>query len=362
MTTPIFPRLVRPGTETEAEKTSETFSPDLNVRLICPDCRNPVPNIIEEFASGDLVCGDCGLVLGDRIIDTRSEWRTFTKGDNNDDDPSRVGDAANPLLEGSQLNTYISQRDGGTSRAKALNRVHYRAVSDKATITLTHAYTQIESMTNALELTKEVSDIAKQLYKRAQDETLLRPKNREAIMAACIYVACRVKQVGRTFKELCVGLGVPKKETGRCFIILKENLDIGLTPMSSEDLVARYCGRLGMRAEIRKAAYELTKRVQELGFMAARNQNTVAAGCIYVVAQIYQDPRTASEISRACALSGGAVVSSYQQLYKEQKSWLDVLDQSLVRKYFKLPENALEKSPKSKSPISPKDKEDNLSN
>lgn len=52
-----------------------TFGPDLAVRLICPNCADPNPNIIEEFSSGDLVCGTCGLVLGDRVVDTRSEWR-----------------------------------------------------------------------------------------------------------------------------------------------------------------------------------------------------------------------------------------------------------------------------------------------
>jgi TFIIB zinc-binding len=51
------------------------FAPDLSVRLICPDCRDPNPTIVEEFGSGDLVCAGCGLVLGDRIVDTRSEWR-----------------------------------------------------------------------------------------------------------------------------------------------------------------------------------------------------------------------------------------------------------------------------------------------
>jgi hypothetical protein len=52
-----------------------SFGPDLAVRLICPECRDPNPNIVEEFGSGDLVCGTCGLILGDRIVDTRSEWR-----------------------------------------------------------------------------------------------------------------------------------------------------------------------------------------------------------------------------------------------------------------------------------------------
>ena len=61
-----------PGTN---QQKAQTFGPDLNVRLICPECRDPNPKIVEEFSSGDLVCGGCGLVLGDRIVDTRSEWR-----------------------------------------------------------------------------------------------------------------------------------------------------------------------------------------------------------------------------------------------------------------------------------------------
>ena len=65
-----FP-LAQPATKA----TQQTFGPDLAVRLICPECRDPNPNIVEEFSSGDLVCGTCGLVLGDRIVDTRSEWR-----------------------------------------------------------------------------------------------------------------------------------------------------------------------------------------------------------------------------------------------------------------------------------------------
>jgi TFIIB zinc-binding len=65
-----FP-LAAPPTKT----VQPSFGPDLAVRLICPECRDPNPNIVEEFGSGDLVCGNCGLVLGDRIVDTRSEWR-----------------------------------------------------------------------------------------------------------------------------------------------------------------------------------------------------------------------------------------------------------------------------------------------
>ena len=33
---------------------------DLNLKLICRDCRDPIPNIVEDFSAGDLICGNCG--------------------------------------------------------------------------------------------------------------------------------------------------------------------------------------------------------------------------------------------------------------------------------------------------------------
>ena len=55
---------------------------NLSFKLMCRDCQDPIPNIVEDYQQGDLVCGSCGLILGitsfilgNRIIDTRSEWR-----------------------------------------------------------------------------------------------------------------------------------------------------------------------------------------------------------------------------------------------------------------------------------------------
>lgn len=77
---------------------AEDFRDKLDDILECPECREQPANLVEEFSSGDMVCGSCGLVLGERIVDTRSEWRTFANDDSNNDDPSRVGDAGNPLV------------------------------------------------------------------------------------------------------------------------------------------------------------------------------------------------------------------------------------------------------------------------
>ena len=139
------------------------YKENLNEILVCPDCKTEPANLREEFASGDMVCGDCGLVLGDRIIDTRSEWRTFANDDQGGDDPSRVGDATNPLLHGSQLETSIAFGEGG--RARELHRAQTRSQNDKATKTLLSAYREISQLCDAIDIPKAVQDSAKHIFK-----------------------------------------------------------------------------------------------------------------------------------------------------------------------------------------------------
>lgn len=96
-------------------------------------------------------------MLGDRIVDTRSEWRTFANDEG--DDPSRVGSAANPLLNGPQLDTVISQRDGGSGAARELNRTHGRVTAVKGERNLLQAYKDISAMCEAIGLPKLIGKI-----------------------------------------------------------------------------------------------------------------------------------------------------------------------------------------------------------
>ena len=58
--------------------------------ISCP--AHPNEPLVEDAHAGDLICPMCGLVVGDRIIDVGSEWRTFSN-DKDTKDSSRVGAA-----------------------------------------------------------------------------------------------------------------------------------------------------------------------------------------------------------------------------------------------------------------------------
>lgn len=288
----------------------------LNYRLQCPNCQDKILNIHEDFAAGDLVCMNCGMVLGDRIIDTRSEWRTFTSdGGANTDDPSRVGGPSNPLLSGDQLDTMISSRDNFTGLSKELGRLQGRATFKAGEKSLLSSFKTISTMCERINLPKVISDRAKQLFKQAEDEKIMKGKGQDAPIAACIYVACKEGKVPRTFKEISALTMVPKKDIGRCCKALSPLLDRMSSP-STEDFMARFCSHLNLGIEVQKAAVQVAKVVKEIGCADGKSPISVASAGIFLVSHLFPNAqKTPKDISFVSGVSEATIRNAYKDLY-----------------------------------------------
>ncbi|KAI1493462.1 transcription factor [Biscogniauxia mediterranea] len=319
---------------------------NLNQILTCPDCNEFPPNLVEEFSSGDMVCASCGLVLGARIIDTRSEWRTFANDDQNNDDPSRVGDGPNTLLNGDQLETTIAFGEG--SRSRELHRAQNRSTQDKATKALLNAYRDIGNLCDAINIPKATQDSAKHMYKMTDDAKILKGKSTEAIIAGCIFIACRQSKIGRTFREIHALTKVSKKEIGRTFKVLEKFLQEHrdkntagsfmqpLEPVqntnstNAAELCARYCSQLRFNNPhlIEKLSVELCDKCSSLPMLAGRSPLSIAASCIYMISHLMGDPRSYKAIARVAGVSDGTIKTAYRFIWAERekvtdKAWLD---------------------------------------
>jgi transcription initiation factor TFIIIB Brf1 subunit/transcription initiation factor TFIIB len=213
---PYKPKML-PQQAQSGENTSEPWADNLNMTLMCKDCKEYPPNLVEEFSSGDMVCASCGLVLGERVVDIRSEWRTFANDDQGNDDPSRVGDGPNVLLNGSQLSTTIAFGDGNARSRDLLRAQGKTGGNDKSTKSLLAAYKEIGAHCDAVNIPKNVSDTAKYLFKQVDDGKAFKGKSQDAIIAGCIFIACRQCNVPRTFREIFALTKVSKKDIGRVF-------------------------------------------------------------------------------------------------------------------------------------------------
>lgn len=204
------------------QRPDQPWKEDLAVKVICPECKEDPPNL-NNYDQFETICDSCGMVLLDREIDQHSEWRTFNNDDSNNDDPSRVGQAANYLLTGDQLATGIAFASG--FKNGQLRNTQTKMSNNKNNLMLKAAYNKIESLCDTLNVPRVTVELIKYLYKVQDEAKLFKGKAPNPlkddvpnpVYAGCIFVGLRQSEYPRTFREVQDHTGVTKKELGRTF-------------------------------------------------------------------------------------------------------------------------------------------------
>lgn len=81
-----------------------------------------------------------------------------------------MGGPSNPLLNGVEnFETIISFKDGNTGVARDLNRAATRAAVKSGEKSVAAAFLSIQDMCDTISLPRTVTDIAKQLFRRADE-------------------------------------------------------------------------------------------------------------------------------------------------------------------------------------------------
>ena len=305
-------------------KYGQPVAANLAVRHLCPNCRTDPPNIIEEYSSGDLVCGDCGTILGDRIVDTRSEWRTFA-GDEGGDDPSRVGGPTNPLLGHQSLETSVSARDGRTGISRDLQRGTARANAIATNpggranqAQLQSAFSRIGDMCDAMQLPRSVSERAQHAYIIGDEARVARGKSDDPLIAACIIFACRAAKAERSFREVCKVAKVSKSELGKAYNALRgavqasgasDAMPQGLSSanQSAEGLLSRFTNYLNLGQAIANASKHIAVAAVEKSAITGRSPLSIAAGVLYFTCILFENPTTSREIADIAEVSESTI-------------------------------------------------------
>ncbi|KAL0460944.1 UNVERIFIED_CONTAM: Transcription initiation factor IIB-2 [Sesamum latifolium] len=164
------------------------------------------------------------VVLEAHSIDETSEWRTFAN-ETGENDPVRVGGPTNPLLA-DVAHDFEAKWSSADYLTSSLGRWQNRGSNpDRSVI---QAFKTIATMADRLGLVATIKDRANEIYKKVEDQKPLRGRNQDAILAACLYIACRQEDKPRTVK-------------GR-----------------------RFCSHLGMANQAVKAAQEAVQKSEEL--------------------------------------------------------------------------------------------------
>lgn len=270
-------------------------------KLSCRD--HPDVALVEDSRAGDMICPACGLVIGDRIVDVGSEWRTFSDSNN---DPSRVGAAENPLLE-NDLSTRIGASSG--------SEYHNRNSMSSANRTLTGAFRDINEIADRVGLPRTITDEAATWFKRVYEQRRLRNRPRQAIVSACIYLACRLHSAPRSFRELSTISGMPQPIIAKCFkAITKAHNEPINTQVDACDFLSRFCSSLGLSIEVQRLATNIAVAAKEKSIIDGRNPTSVAAAVIYMASQLSDTRKSQRDISEVAGCAESTIKQSYRVL------------------------------------------------
>ncbi|BBN13256.1 transcription initiation factor TFIIB [Marchantia polymorpha subsp. ruderalis] len=287
--------------------------------IVCPDCKTR--EHVMDYASGDVICVECGLVLESHFVDDAPEWRTFAD-QSGAKDRNRVGDSYNALLPDGGISTTFSHVEGNCI-SSSLKRAESRLPNGDSSRLLS-SITRCASMASRLGLVRSIQTIASEIYQKVTNLNLTRGKSQEAVLASCLYLACRQEGEPRSMKEICsVAEGTSLKEVGRALLYIEKHIikekhikeDLGMgKSVNARDFVIRFCIKLGVSYKARLAATKIVQMADNRLYVR-RNPMSVAATAIFMVSQIHE-PRKSSmgEISTVCGVGIITILETYEVL------------------------------------------------
>ena len=202
--------------------------PKTNQRLAdkCPECASK--NLVHDYDTGETICGDCGLVLYEQMLDKGPEWRAFTQQEKAS--RSRVGMPTSYSIHDKGLSTTISQVDRDAFGRKLplstrlqmwrLRKWQIRSrVHSSTDRNLAQAMAELERLSSKVNISPPIKEKAAVIYRKALDKGLVRGRSINAIAAAALYAACRKSGSPKTLSEIAEASLVDKKDVARCYQI-----------------------------------------------------------------------------------------------------------------------------------------------
>lgn len=287
----------------------------------CPECGSE--NLIEDYDMGEVVCGACGLVVRENVMDEGPEWRAFTREEK--EERSRVGTPVSLSVHDKGLSTVIDRvnRDAFGRELPAATRLqmlrlrkwHIRArVHSSVDRNLAQAMAELDRLADKIRIPPAIKEQAALTYRRALDKGLVRGRSILAIAGASLYAACRFTQTPRTLKEVAEASLVKKKDIARCYRLLIREFEMKMPTANPIMCIPKIGSRIGIDEKTQQTAIEILHKAEEKKAISGKDPMGVAAAAIYIACVLEGEKKTQKEIAEAAGVTEVTVRNRYKNL------------------------------------------------
>jgi transcription initiation factor TFIIB len=308
---------------TQISVTNEV--PVINQHLAdkCPECTSK--NLIHDYDSGETICGDCGLVLYEQMMDKGPEWRAFTAEEKTS--RSRVGTPTSYSIHDKGLSTAISQVDRDAFGRKLplstrlqmwrLRKWQIRSrVHSSVDRNLAQAMAELERLSSKVSVSQPIKEKAAVVYRKALDKSLVRGRSINAIAAAALYAACRKSGSPRTLSEIAEASLVGKKDVARCYRLLLKELDFHMPISDPLTYVSKIAEKTGISGKTQGAAIAILRMARQKRVSSGKDPMGLAAAALYIACLQNTEKETQKDIAEAAGVTEVTVRNRYKDLMK----------------------------------------------
>ena len=290
----------------------------------CPECGSS--NLIHDYDTGETVCGDCGLVLYEQMMDKGPEWRAFTQEEKAS--RSRVGVPTSYSVHDKGLSTAISQVDRDAFGRKLplstrlqmwrLRKWQIRSrVHSSIDRNLAQAMAELDRLSDKVYIPPPIKEKAAVTYRKALDKGLVRGRSIAAIAAAALYAACRGSGTPRTLREIAEASLVDKKDVARCYRLLLRELDVHMPIADPLTYVSKIAERTGISGKTQGIAIGILREARKKRAAAGKDPMGLAAAALYIACLKNNEKKTQKDIAEAAGVTEVTVRNRYKTLKKQ---------------------------------------------
>ena len=280
---------------------------------LCPECGGSII-LIEE--KGETVCGQCGLIINERLVDySRSGKRAYTNQEKNSRE--QTGAPISILLPDMGLSTVIDKQKINNPDLKRAAKWNTRITWQKRNLLI--ATTELKRISSNLNLPNHVKEEGMRLYIEAFKRKLLRGRSINAMVAACLYLACRKKDIPRTLQEILDEASVTAKDVRRSISILIRELNFKTQSTDPVALIPRYVSDLELDSEIEALTKKILTTYISNFSISGKDPKGLCAGAIYLACRIKDLELTQQQIVNSIGVTEVTLRSRYKELKNKLK-------------------------------------------
>lgn len=276
----------------------------------CPECMGKVISLLER---GEIVCGQCGLVINERIVDiSHSGKRAFTKQEK--ESRERTGSPISILLPDMGLSTVIDKSNIKNPDLKRAAKWNSRMTWDKRNMLI--ATTELKRIGSNLTLPTHVKKTAIRLYIEAFKKKLLRGRSINGMVAACLYFACRERKIPRTLQEILDQTTISAKNVRRCYRTLIRELNLKVPSTDPVSLIPRFIADLELDIAAENATIKIINIFTSKFSTSGKDPKGLCAGALYLVCKMRDRKVSQKEIANLVGVTEVTLRSRFKELIK----------------------------------------------